>query len=302
MRRLIQRIQSPAALFAFEAAARHLSFTKAAAELNVSQPAISHSVKRVEQALGVRLFQRRHRSISLTEAGESFYNDVSLGLMQILQSAERVSLLGQSSHVTLSASTAFAHYWMVPRLATFKAQNPQIDIRLQTTDRDIDLDAESITLGIRRGDGQWEGYDGFFLAPEKIYPVCSPQLRARLGPLETAEQLAACDLIHLEEPFRPRPTWSTWFAAHGVSFRDRGQGLRLNDYALVIQAAIAGEGIAMGWDHVVQGLLAQKLLVKALDLSLSEVAGFYVIWSTRSPLSPAAETVLRWLRSEARTN
>ena len=258
-------------------------------------------MRRIEQALGARLFHRRHRSISLTEAGERFYNDVSLGLMQILQSAERIALLGQSSHVTLAASSAFAHYWMVPRLATFKAKNPQIDIRLQTTDRDIDLEAESITLGIRRGNGDWEGYDGFFLAPERIYPVCSPRLLAQSARPLTPEDLASRDLIHLEEPFRPRPTWSTWFAAQGIAFSDRGQGLRLNDYALVIQAAIAGEGIAMGWHHVVERLIEQQLLTKAVDAELSEVAGFYVVWSERVPLSPAAETVLGWLRSEAQT-
>lgn len=300
MRKLIERIHSPAALFAFEAAARHLSFTQAARELNVSQPAISHAVKRIEAALGVRLFHRRHRAIALTEAGARFYNDVSQGLMQVLQSAERIALAGRSGHVTLSASTAFAHYWMVPRLATFKAQNPQIDIRLQTTDRDIDLEAESIALGIRRGDGSWDGYDGFLLARERIYPVCSPAVLARDGAPASPEALAGRDLIHLEEPFRPRPTWATWFAAQNVLFRDRGQGLRLNDYALVIQAAIAGEGIALGWHHLVERLLAQKLLVKALDAELSEAAGIWVIWSSRTPLSPAARTVLEWLRSEAR--
>ena len=134
MQKLIRRIQSPTALFAFEAAARHLSFTRAADELSVSQPAVSHAVKRLEQALGVALFHRRHRVISLTEAGERFYNDVSFGLMHIWQSADKIALQGSGRHVTLSASTAFANYWMVPRLAGFKSAYPHIDIPAAATE------------------------------------------------------------------------------------------------------------------------------------------------------------------------
>jgi len=301
MRRLTKRIQSPAALFAFEAAARHQSFTKAAIELNVTQPAISHAVKRIERALGMALFHRRHRHIQLTEAGEKFYGDVSFGLMHILQSAEQVALQGQSQHVMLSASTAFAHYWMVPRLATFKAKNPDIDLRLQTTDKDIDLADETISLGIRRGFGDWVGYESYFLARERIRPVCSPGFLASVGPIRSAERLASYNLIHLEEPFRPAPTWADWFAEQGVSFRDGGQGLRLNDYALVIQAAMAGEGIAMGWRHITEQLIAQNLLVEALDRVYDAGAGFYVIHTKSSRLSPKAEIVLGWLLSQAST-
>jgi DNA-binding transcriptional LysR family regulator len=298
MRKLYERVGSPAALFAFEAAARHLSFTRAAAELNVSQPAISHSVKRLEEALGAKLFVRKHRAIALTEAGERFYSDVSFGLMQILNSAERIALERQGRAVTLSVSTAFANYWMVPRLATFKANNPEIDIRLQTTDRDIDLTEEAVSLAVRRGDGRWSGYDAFLLAPERIYPVCSPAVWQRLEPPRSPQQLVGCDLIHLEEPYRPRPTWTDWFAHHGISFRDSGEGLRLNDYALVLQAAMAGEGVAMGWQHVCERLFDQKLLVPMGEDFYSD-AGFWIIWSSASDLSPQAARVLDWLRSQA---
>jgi len=174
MRKLYDRIHSPSALFAFETAARLLSFTKAAQELNVSQPAISLAIKKLESALGVKLFERRHRAISLTGVGERFYTDVSFGLMHILRSTEGIAIQRDGHHVTLSCSTAFAHYWMVPRLARFRKLHPDIDIRVQTTDRDIDLDRENVSLAVRRGTGDFEGYDAFLLARERIYSVCSP--------------------------------------------------------------------------------------------------------------------------------
>lgn len=298
MLELYKRIQSPAALFAFEAAARHLSFTRAAAELNVSQPAISASVKKIETALGVILFERRHRSIRLTETGERFYADVSFGLMHILRSAEAIAIQQGGRHVTLSCSTGFAHYWMVPRLARFKEKHPDIDIRLQTTDKDIDLAEEAISLALRRGTGTWNGYHSVLLSKEQLYPICSPAHLANIRMPETAEDLTTCKLIHLEEPFRLRPKWSDWFQAQGVGFQDSGGGLRLNDYALVIQAAIAGEGIALGWHHLVSGLVKQGLLAKVMDGVYDVGQGFYIIWSKSRDLSPQAHQFLTWLRTE----
>jgi len=299
MLELIKRIQSPSALFAFEAAARHLSFTRAAAELNVSQPAISLSVKKIETALGATLFERRHRAIRLTEIGERFYTDVSFGLMHILRSAEGIAFQLGGRHVTLSCSTGFAHYWMVPRLAGFKTQYPDIDIRLQTTDRDIDLAEESVSLAVRRGTGMWNGYNAYFLSEERIYPVCSPAFLEGIVPPRSPAELTSCKFIHLEEPFRLRPKWSDWFQAQGVDFHDDGGGLRLNDYALVIQAAIAGEGVAFGWHHLVSRLIDQGLLVKMMDGNYDRGMGFYVIWSKTRDLSPQASRLLDWLKKES---
>ncbi len=299
MRRLYRKIQSPTALFAFEAAARHQSFTKAAAELNVSQPAISLSVKRIEQALGTQLFTRGHRSIALTAAGERFYQDVSFGLMHILQSAERVAAQPHESTVTISCSSAFAHYWMVPRLAVFKKTTHDIDIRLQTAEKDVEPGEDGVSLAIRRGDGEWPGFHSFLLAREEIFPVCSPAFLEDLTPPGSPEELVGMDLIHLEEPFRPRPTWSNWFAGQGLDYKDQGLGLRLNDYALVLQAAIAGEGVAMGWRHVVKNLIDQGLLTRVLDCSYREVPGFFIAWAQTPALNASEERVLEWLQGQA---
>ena len=158
MRELIKSIESLNHLSAFEASARLGSFTNAAKELGVSQPAISQSVRKLEDAIGTKLFHRRHRIITLTDAGELLRNDVYQGFERILTTVKYLQNQRRGGHVTLSVSTAFANYWMVPRLQNFHEQHPEIDLRMQTTDKDLDLAQEGISLAIWRGNGNWPGY------------------------------------------------------------------------------------------------------------------------------------------------
>ena len=297
MHRLYRYVHSPAALLAFEAAARLSSFTKAADELNVTQPAISQAIKKVESALGVALFERRNRGIHLTPIGERFYTDISFGLMHILRSAEGIAIQLSSQHVTLSCSTAFAHYWMVPRLSDFRKQHPGIEIRVQTTDREIDFNRDNISLAVRRGTGEFPGYHAIQIAEERLYPVASPTYLTHNRRLENAHDLLDHALIHLEEPFRLRPKWTDWFEAQGIAYEDKGGGLRLNDYALVIHAALSGEGIALGWHHIVENLIDQGVLTKLMTSTYDVGRGFYVVWPKRSILSPQSEKFLNWLQT-----
>jgi len=296
LRRLIH---SPSALLAFEAAARLGSFTKAAEELSVTQAAISYSMRQLERALNVRLFARSHRRVSLTSPGRRFYQDVSIGLAHIRRSAEALRFEAEARHVTLSVSTAFANYWMVPRLAEFRARNPEIDIRLQTTDKDVDLLAEGIPLGVRRGHGDWEEYESAFLTEEIIYPIASMRYFEEHSLPQKAKDLLGHHLIHLEEPFRPRPNWTDWFRANGVLAPVRGEGLRLNDYALVVQAAMTGEGIAMGWHHIVAWLIDHEMLVRVTDGEYRDGWGFYVVWPRSLQLSEPAIKVRDWILKSA---
>jgi DNA-binding transcriptional LysR family regulator len=297
MRKLKSLIQSPASLFSFEAAGRHLSFARAAEELNVSQAAISYAIKQLESALNVQLFYRGHRSVELTNAGKRFHNDVTMGLGHIHRSAEELSRSDSEGSITLSCSTAFANYWIVPRLGTLRAKNPEIDLRLQTTDKDIDPAIEGIPLGIRRGTGNWPGHDAIQIANEEVYPVASPRYLSENGRPKDAVELASRRLIYLEEPYRDRPNWNTWFQAKGLVWKDYGEGLRLNDYALVIQAALAGGGIALGWWHLVDHLVEHGLLVKLDDEPVHFGGDFWVLWPNHKPLSPQAERVRDWLTS-----
>lgn len=299
MQELWKLLTSPRHLIFFEAAARLGSFTKAARELNVQQPAVSAAIRQMEESLGVRLFLRAHRAVTLTPSGERLFSDVSVALERILNSARTVHQRGRSDHVTLSVSTAFANYWMVPRLQMFHAQNPGLDLRLQTSDREPDLEGENISLGIRRGYGKWPDCHAALIAPEIIYPIASPQVMSAARSLQNIPDLLNQRLIHLEEPIRERPTWGDWFAHHGVGDRAPRAGLRLNDYALVLQAAMAGEGFAFGWQHVTRQLIAQGLLAARPDWAWHTGAGFWLVWSAHRPLIPQAEQVRDWLVANA---
>ena len=297
MQELWKLVTSPRHLLVFEAAARTGSFTRAAQELNVQQPAVSAAIKQLEASLGLTLFTRAHRSVTLTQAGERLYTDVSGAFDRILHSARALSARSRQAHVTLSASTAFAHYWMVPRLAQFHAAHPGIDLRLQTSEREPDIGTEAISLAIRRGTGRWPGCQAHLIAPEVISPIAAPRIMVAAVNLATVANLKNETLIHLEEPIRERPGWADYFAHWNVPYTEPRTGLRLNDYALVLQAALAGEGFAFGWQHVTEGLIAQGLLVARPEWAWRTGAGFYLVWSDSAPLSPQAEKVRDWLIS-----
>lgn len=292
---LLKSIESLNHLSAFEASARLGSFTNAARELGVSQPAISQSVRKLEAAIGTKLFHRRHRIITLTNAGEMLNNDVAQGFDRILATVKHLQQQQRGQHVTLSVSTAFANYWMVPRLQKFHYSHPNIDLRLQTTDKDLDLAQEGISLGVWRGSGKWPGYHSALIAKETLIAVASPQWLDNNGPIDRLEQLQTAQLINLEEPYRTRPTWSDFFRHFGAKYKDKGQGLRLNDYALVLQAVMAGEGISMGWHHVTSKLIKAGLLTQVGPWQWDNNQGFYLVWSENSILSPDASSVRDWL-------
>lgn len=297
MQGLKHLIGSPSALLAFEAAARLGSFTAASRELAVTQAAVSFAVKQLESALGVTLFARSHKKIELTEVGERFFTDVALGLSHIRRSAEELHRRHRDRHVTLSVTTAFATYWMIPRLAAFRAAHPSVDLRFYTSDKDVELAAEGCDLGVYRGDA-WADYHAERLTTEEIFPVCSPSYAAahRCGSVAAVARL---NLIHLEEPFRDRPGWADWFAANRHPWRDTGAGLRLNDYALVLHSALEGQGMALGWRHLVADSLARGRLVRPLGAKLVTSYGFYVVWPNWAPLSAPATCVRDWLLGQA---
>lgn len=283
------------ALVIFEAAGRLASFTKAAQELNMTQAAVSYGVKQLEAALGTGLFRREHQRVKLTEDGRRYHQDVTLALEHIRRSTETLRRSQGGTHVTLSCSTAFASWWMLPRLALFRQDNPGIDLRLQTTDKDIDLDAEGVSLGIRRGDGRYLGLDAIEMVGEAIIPICSPAYLERAGQMSSVADLRKQRLIHLDEPFRARPNWADYFRAMHVPAGAEDAGLHLNDYALVVGAALEGQGIALGWRHQTDHLVARGLLVHPVDRPWITGLAFHVVWPHGIELAPEAEAVRDWL-------
>ena len=298
MKELLELTHSAHHLVVFEAAARHRSFTAAARELSVTQPAVSRSIRQLEAALGISLFTRSHRSVELTEAGEILFQAVSAGFGRILEAARR--LRGRAhAHVTLLTSAAFAHYWLVPRLSDFHARHPEIDLRFQVSDKLLDLAEESSSLGVRLGTGNWHGYNSEPIVAEEVFPIASPAYGDALAHTDDPGALARERLIHLDEPFIPSRTWSEWFDAMNARYHDDGSGLRLNHYVLVLQAAMAGEGLAMGWAHLVDPLIEQGLLVRIGRRKWRTERSFQLIWSSRTPLSPQAEAVRDWILAAA---
>ncbi len=296
MRKLARLIHSPHHLFVFEVCGRLSSFTLAAQELGVSQPAVSLSIKQLEGALGEKLFKREYRSVSFTDVGRQFYAEVALSLDRIWLAANEVKQNEAHNHVTLTTSTAFANYWVVPKLAQLHEQHQEVDFRLQVVDKDIDLTEQSHSLGVRNGNGKWPGYEAVKIAREELVPVASPAYLAKHGRPSTISQLAERHLIHLEEPYRQRATWAQWFAGVNqeavYSLRD---GLKLNDYALVVQAAIAGEGVALGWSHIIEGLVSSGVLEIAIEETWSSSNDTWLIWSNKMALSASAKSVRNWI-------
>lgn len=298
LRSLIPSINS---LVVFEAAGRLSSFTAAARELGMTQAAVSYAIARLEEHLGTALFLREYRRVRLSEAGEQFHADVSIGLSHIRRSARDLRAVATGSHVTLSCSTAFAAFWMVPRMARFRQELPGIDLRIQTSDRDLDLLGEGIPLAVRGGDpADWPLYHAEALAPEEIFPVCGASYLTQVARPLRAEDLLSCQLIHLEEPFRTAATWADWFASAGIAGRLAPKGLKINDYVLVVQSVIEGQGVALGWRHLVERLVEKGVLVRLTDHALATGQNFHVIWPRDGALAPPAMAVRDWLLAQSR--
>ncbi len=297
MRNTLKLIASPRNLFVFEAAARLASFTLAADELGMRQPSVSAAIKQLETSLDVKLFERGHRRITLTHAGLRFYTDVSQALQSIESAAEVAHSMGRSDYVTLNCSSAFSHYWMMPRLSQLRLQHPDVDLRLQSSIHDPQIDADNISIAVRIGDGNWPDCYTAKIADEVIFPVASPIVLRSARNLRTIANLLHERLIHLEEPIRQRPTWRQWFAHHGIERAQIREGMRLNDYALVLQAAQTGAGFAFGWEHIVRELIDQKLLAAREDWAWHTGRGIYLVWSRARPLSANAQKVRDWVLS-----
>jgi DNA-binding transcriptional LysR family regulator len=296
MQSLKRLLPSASSLVVFEAAGRHENFTRAADELGMTQAAVSYAIRTMEEQLGVPLFHRSHRAVELTEAGARFHADVSAGLARIQKSAETIRAKGRETNVTLAASTAFASMWMLPRINLLREDLPEIDLRIQTSVRDLDLGEEAIPLGIRGGDpSAWPQYHAALLAPEIVNAVATPAYLDALESPPTLAEMTGLRLIHLEEPVREACDWKEWFESAGIAYNRPYRPLIINDYVLVIQAVLAGEGIALGWRHLIDRQISSGVLVPVGNYVLETGNAFYVVWPRSRELSIPARKVRDWL-------
>ena len=290
-------------LRAFEAAARQRSFTAAAVELGTTQPAISQQIKRLEEQLGTRLFDRIYRGIELTESGSILFEQVQLGLQNI--DAGLTAISAQHSHEVLQVATdfAFAAYWLMPRLHRFHQANPHIDVSLVTSERNHNMLRTDIDVAVLFGDGRFKQGESHWLFSEEVFPVCSPLLlKDRALPLPVPA-LLDLPLLHLRgENSSNWFDWSGVFRELGITSAPAPGQLRFDNYTLLIQAAIGGQGVAIGWRHLVDNLLAQGLLCRPIADTLISRLGYYVVLPQRKRRGELIQQFLDWLMEEQATS
>ncbi|MFN8829206.1 MAG: LysR family transcriptional regulator [Labrys sp. (in: a-proteobacteria)] len=281
----------------FDAAARHGSFTRAATEIGITQASVSYAIKALENELGVALFSRGHRAVVLTDAGERLAAAADIGLGHIGQAVRDIRRFKDERIVTLSVSTAFAAHWLMPRLPAFRERFPAIELRVETTNRDLEVPADGATLALRWGAGVLPFYGRRPIAIEEIYPVCTAEHWRGFQASQPGAGIEAARLINLDEPYRPALGWKDWFQAMTLRMQAGGESLRFTDYALVLQAALDHQGVALGWSFLVGDLVARGQLIRPVHHSWVTGRVFDIAWSGR--LRPDAEAVLSWLTADA---
>jgi len=292
------------ALRAFEAAARHQSFAAAAQELNVTPAAVGQLVRGLEEWLGTPLFARaaggKVRLVS-TEAAQRALPDIRAGFDRLNLGLAKLREGSAQGALTVTVSPAFAAKWLLPRIERFHAAWPETDVRLDTNLKTVDFVAQGVDIGVRYGKGSWPGLAAEKLMEEEVYPVCSPALLARTG-LGSTPDLAGQTLIHdlSIDSSTGFPTWDAWLAHAGISGVATERGMRINNSAAVLQAAVDGQGIAlarsvMACDDVVSGRLVRLFPAIRFHSALA----YYVVYRPECISKPKLAAFRDWLVAEA---
>ena len=284
------------AIRAFEAAARLSSITAAANEISVTPAAVSHHIKALEEQLEVQLFVRSHRAIALTQAGERYFRDIAKHFAGIrLASANLMKQHGRSV-INIQVHATFAVRWLIPRLSSFHASNPDIDVKLTTSLQADEVDGATLDGAIRLGTGSWKGLHAEWLVPNELSPVCRPRLLKERAHLKRPEGLARETLLHsLARP----DDWAHWIKAAGVAGVDPYGGLKYESSVLAYQAALEGHGVAIGQRALVAADLDAGRLVCPYAFTLDMGAWtYYFVWPVDVEPSPALAAFRSWLASE----
>ncbi len=296
------RLPSLNALRAFEAVARHLNLTRAAEELHVTPAAVSHQVKALEEDLGVPLLRRVRREFFLTDAAQAGLPALREAFDLLGDAVERMRSELPDRLLTISVLPSFAVSWLVPRLSRFKAQHPEIDVRLDTNDRVVDLRREGIDLGIRFGAGDYPGLEVDRLLDEEIFPVCSPSLLEGPQPLKTPEDLRHHSLLHVDwTPFmKETGDWKLWLMAAGLDeVVDVSRGPRFSHTNLALQAAVHGQGVVIGSQALAADDLAAGRLVRPFGMSVQLNFCYFVVTTPATARLPKVAAFKDWLLREA---
>ena len=289
-----RRLPSLNALKAFEAAARHGSFTKAAEELHVTQGAVSHQVKALELELGLKLFRRERQRLFIADAGKSYLEVVRDAFDRLSFGTENLLQRQSAGVLTVTVSPNFAAKWLVHRLGRFAEAHPGIDLRVSAGVHHVDFAREDIDLGIRHGDGQWPGLHVMRLCVEELFPVCSPKLARGRRRLRAPADLKRHTLLHVDD----RRDWDRWLAEADVA-ADPARGLVFNQASLAIDAAIGGQGVALARTALAAWDLLAGRLVRPFALALEVPYAYWIVCPKTTAGLPKICAFRDWLLTEA---
>jgi DNA-binding transcriptional LysR family regulator len=288
-------------LVGFEAAARHLSFTKAGEELYLTQSAVSRQIKELEDQLGLPLFQRRHRALSLTDAGQQFYAVAAQVITTMRAATERLrTQAGKRRPLTVTTTNSFASLWLIPRLAGFTREHPEVDVRITAETRVQDLERDGLDVALRHGPASLAGANAVRLFGERVFPVCSPKLLKKL-PLKKPEDLKNHVLLQYHDPDVRHPWlhWKTWLEVAGVAGLRPAGTLSFSGYEQIIPAAVAGHGVALGRSPLVKDLIDSKQLAAPFKSMADPARAYFVIVSRNAGQRPEVLDFVSWLKAEA---
>jgi LysR family glycine cleavage system transcriptional activator len=286
-------------LHTFEAAARHLSFTRAGAELFLSQSAISRQVQQLEESVGAPLFERRHRALALTEAGRILQRAVEDSLERLRDAAARVRSTAGRQQLTLTCTPGFASFWLIPRLAGFTAAHPEVDVRISATLDLVDLRRAGVDLAVRfvpSTEGQ-----GPLLFEEEVQPMCAPRLlRDPARPLKTPEDLERHTLLTVEMRDAPLTVdWEPWLGLMGLPALHMAHTVRFTQYGEAVAAAVAGQGVVIGRLPLLADLVRQKKLVAPFRSAAASRRGYFVTLAPHAAQHAGARAFADWLVAAA---
>ena len=297
------RLPSLDLLKGFEAAARLLSFTKAGQELFLSQSAVSRQIQELEEQLGVALFERRHRALALTEAGQAMYAAAAQVLATMRAVTDRLRSTRSRRTLAVTTTQSFASLWLIPWLAGFTREHPELDVRISAETRVLDLERDGLDLAIRHGPATMVGPHALRLFGERVFPVCSPKLlKDPARPLREPKDLRHHVLLQYDDPEGRHPWmhWKTWLEVERLTELRPAGNLTFSGYDQIIPAAIAGHGVALGRSPLVREALASGELVAPFKRSADPARGYFAIVSKHAAGRPEVADFVAWLKDEAK--
>lgn len=286
-------------LVAFEASARHLSFTHAAKELGISREAVSRHIRVLEEHLGVKLFDRLHRAVALTASGKKLQSVVQDSLKNIAYVTGAIQRPGRALVINVSSTIAIASFWLTPRLARFRSKHPNVEIHVVISDTPKDLMADGIDVGLRYGDGNWKGLKALRLFGINSFPVCSPEYLESAAPINEPADLLQHKLVNLDGAAHASEDWWWWLEGQGVELPESVNMLGFDSYDNVIQVALDGQGVALGFSGLTTDLIAQGRLVRPMPSELTKGHAIYLVIPSGTDPAPGVQDFIDWIVDEA---